>query len=318
MKKKIHIFIAICLFLFLIIPLPSYGSTATSIGDLLKKAEYVSSYYTYGTGLQYSSGLQSMIDSKVGNCSHTAYTMARYAETQGLQSRLVSINSKSGAVHVVSEVNIDGKWIVIDGSNGVIYPHSVYEIANNTSLLADMLGTPTDFSRAYTLPSFWGDLNQINIYKLPDLMVPLSISVKSSSNDFMVPDNSASIVADYTNNNKYAACSSTSSPQSSWIVLDLLATKSVDRISINWYNADNYAKTYTIEGSIDGVNYFSLYSTDNNNINASISEIPLKPSSVRYLRFASSAYAGQQRLLIRNIKVFSDPVNWSNFLKNIN
>lgn len=281
------------------------------VEDMQNKAEYISTYYIYGKGESLSDGLQSVIDDGKGNCSHTAYTIARYARESGVEARLVSLVAKT-ANHVVCEVNVDGGWMTVDASNGVFYPHSVYELLKEPSLLSDMIGTANEFSKVYTLKSFWSNIYSVKVNRFSDILKPIKATVYQSSNDFM-PENGANIVTDYSDDRKYAACYA--GEQTSWITLDLGNVRPVDLVAIDWYNADNYAGVCQIDGSENGEDYFSLRNTWNKTDVSTTNEMNIKPTETRYIRFTFSDFKGQPRLLIRNIKVFSDPVDWEAFFQ---
>ncbi|MGQ7887509.1 discoidin domain-containing protein [Paenibacillus sp. WC2504] len=65
-----------------------------------------------------------------------------------------------------------------------------------------------------------------------------------------------------------------------WMTVDLGAKQTINRVLLNWENA--YGKAYTIDVSIDGETWHTVYSTDNGN--GDIDDISFSPVEARYVK----------------------------------
>lgn len=277
------------------------------IEDILHKVQYISNYYEYGEGLSIGEPLQNVYSQKVGNCAHTAYTLARYLEYKGIQTRLVGIFSKRGSNHLVVEGKINDKWNVFDASNGIMYPYSVVEIVNNIDLLDEMVGEPNESARVYTTKVFWGNVEKIQFSQVYSYMKYVKPAIVSCSEDFIYEDNKAEQLLNYTNNAAYAA---TQTSNDTYIMFDFSKNEYINGIKIDWYSYEDYAKSIKIEFSQDGEKWEKVSFLDTIEKYKDYSILHINKRA-RFIKMGFSDFSGQKRFLARNIYFYSDYFDWS-------
>lgn len=281
-------------------------------------SKVISNHFQTGEGEKLDLGIEKVLNSKEANCAQEAYAIARYAEFLGIKSRLVGVFARNGLNHLLAEVFINKKWVVADGSNGIMYPYSILELVANNKLLNDIVGIPNDDYKVYTSDEFWDSIVKIEYHDVYEYEKPLIVNYEKSSDNFIQPDNSAKIVIDYSNDLNYAATIESMDESDTYILMSLKEHADINRIVIKWYDNKNYAVDYKLEGSIDGSSFFLInrpknYEAETTDLEQTIFQVEAK---IKYLKFSSTKYNGQQRLLIRNIKIYGDNFDWQKFINN--
>ncbi len=88
---------------------------------------------------------------------------------------------------------------------------------------------------------------------------------------------------------------------SEWIKADLGSTRTLDKVVLQWDS--NYAKSYTVQVSVDGTNWTTVYSTTS--ANGAVDTITFPAIIARYVMLDSTAWAnGRSRNWLREFEVY--------------
>jgi hypothetical protein len=88
---------------------------------------------------------------------------------------------------------------------------------------------------------------------------------------------------------------------SEWIKADLGSTRTLDKVVLQWDS--NYAKSYTVQVSVDGTSWTTVYSTTS--ANGAVDTITFPAIMARYVMLDSTAWAnGRSRNWLREFEVY--------------
>ncbi len=102
-----------------------------------------------------------------------------------------------------------------------------------------------------------------------------------------------------------AALAGTNLPH--WIELDFGVSRVVEEVAIDWFDAQNFAKRYSIlVKSITKAEWHPLVEVEN--ASSAVARHRFSPISFRYLRLVTSEFVGQPRMLIRSLRALQPEV----------
>lgn len=120
--------------------------------------------YRIGTS-SYSLEYSAHTEYGYANCKEFALILKDQLANLGYASRRVGLMSKSGDAHDLLEINLHGKWVLVDAMSNVIYKDSFLDILNNPQL-ASRATLPENFNeelRRLIEPGFFAAASTVDL-----------------------------------------------------------------------------------------------------------------------------------------------------------
>lgn len=251
---------------------------------------------------------QEMLTSSMGNCREQAYVFARKVLQEGYIPKVIGLFSVDDANHLLVDVKVGDSWYLFDPANGVYYKHSVYEILKNPALSGDIVGTPKEISKFYTMQAFFKGVQKINVYNNLDYIEKDIASLKMGTrvierSEFYNYPYGVEASLDGETKSNYTAALENSLPN--YFEIDFGSVKEFYRVVIEWYSYNDYASDFEIFYEQSGT-FVSLVHEVNYVEDDKIYQYVLKePIKTQRVRVVVNNTNGQKRLLMRRFSLMN-------------
>lgn len=286
------------------VQLPEAQGLNEELADLHQLAQATSRLYARaGTGVDTSEGLESLLKSQEGHCGHFVYMFGRRLTHLGYPFRIYGTRTSVELGHALVEVNVRNKWYLFDPSNGVYYPHSYHDMLGSPARVEDRVGDVSELYSAYSRPSFFANITRY--YSFTDLdryETDVALKAELCSSSEFYPNHGPENALDGDATDDYVAAVENSFPNT--FAIKLRRQEKIYRISITWFDGQNYASDFEIHAVIDG-RYEEVFVEKHYTTGRIKDQIILdEPITTDAVKLVVHGAKGQKRLLLRQFQLF--------------